>query len=301
MHLEFGGLVRVRDAAARHIAMLAPADRAAVFSTSGRTTRDFTEDRAALRVALVSLGPHPMTSAGGLDCPRLTYTQAALIADFGDAQATESAVQAAMACMALPQEESDVAARQVLAAARQLTASARWDARATLGAIRQIVRHIAAMEGERGVVVVSSGFVMPASQDDLMSLIDEGIRGKIVIHTIDARGVFVGGPGAEVRYTTSATGLPLNSAQIERSDALQQDTVLAQMADGTGGVFVRGTNDLAAGFSRAATPAEHRYVLGFSPQNLRMNGKYHRLKVSLKRSAGMEVTARRGYFAPMPE
>ena len=47
----------------------------------------------------------------------------------------------------------------------------------------------------------------------------------------------------------------------------------------------------------AASP-EFVYVLGFSPQNLKLDGAYHALKVTLKMSRGLDLQARRGYYAP---
>jgi ribosomal protein L14E/L6E/L27E len=40
------------------------------------------------------------------------------------------------------------------------------------------------------------------------------------------------------------------------------------------------------------------YLLGFSPQNLKINGAYHTLKVSLTGKQKFNVQARHGYFAP---
>ena len=76
---------------------------------------------------------------------------------------------------------------------------------------------------------------------------------------------------------------------------------MAEMADGTGGVFFQNNNDMNAGFRTVGGLAEFSYVLVFSPSELKPNGKYHKLKVSLAASAKdshLSVQARRGYFAP---
>jgi len=79
--------------------------------------------------------------------------------------------------------------------------------------------------------------------------------------------------------------------------------VLAEMAAGTGGTFFQNSNDLDEGFKRTASAPEYIYLLGFSPQNLKMDGSFHALKVSLKKPnsqspASLNVNARRGYYAP---
>jgi len=40
------------------------------------------------------------------------------------------------------------------------------------------------------------------------------------------------------------------------------------------------------------------YVLAFSPQNLKFDGSFHSLKVTLIKPKGLTVQARRGYYAP---
>lgn len=57
--------------------------------------------------------------------------------------------------------------------------------------------------------------------------------------------------------------------------------VLADLADATGGFFFHNNNDLDEGFRRLAGRPEFSYLLGFSPQNLKLDGKYHKLKVTL--------------------
>jgi hypothetical protein len=40
------------------------------------------------------------------------------------------------------------------------------------------------------------------------------------------------------------------------------------------------------------------YLLGFSPQNLKIDGRYHTLKVTLTSKAKYNIQARHGYYAP---
>src|ERR1019366_656115 len=56
VHMQFGDLARSRDAARRHIDnALLSTDRAAIYTTSGQTVQDFTDDRALLHEALAKL------------------------------------------------------------------------------------------------------------------------------------------------------------------------------------------------------------------------------------------------------
>ncbi|HEY6392792.1 MAG TPA: hypothetical protein VIX89_16045, partial [Bryobacteraceae bacterium] len=42
----------------------------------------------------------------------------------------------------------------------------------------------------------------------------------------------------------------------------------------------------------------YSYLLGFSPQNLKIDGRFHSLKVALTSKEKFEIQARHGYFAP---
>ena len=85
---------------------------------------------------------------------------------------------------------------------------------------------------------------------------------------------------------------------IEIAAASAQDELLAVLADSTGGVFFHNNNDLDEGLRRVAETPEYSYVLAFVPQNLKLDGSYHSLKVTVKNPPKLNVQARRGYYAP---
>ena len=51
-------------------------DRAAIFTTSGQTQLDFTDDRAKLRETLNRIRPSSIASTGTTECPNMTYYMA---------------------------------------------------------------------------------------------------------------------------------------------------------------------------------------------------------------------------------
>jgi hypothetical protein len=73
--------------------------------------------------------------------------------------------------------------------------------------------------------------------------------------------------------------------------------ILRDLAYDTGGNFAA-QNDFAAEFDRLAGPPEYVYYLGFYPKDLRPDGKFHEIKVTLASNKGLTVTARKGYWAP---
>ena len=76
------------------------------------------------------------------------------------------------------------------------------------------------------------------------------------------------------------------------------NTAMADLAQGTGGVFFHNNNDLNAGFHQLGLPPEVTYRMSFNPDGVITDGSYHKLKVKLVHSGSYSVEARPGYFAP---
>jgi hypothetical protein len=131
-------------------------------------------------------------------------------------------------------------------------------------------------------------------------IIERAVRANVMISGLDARGLYVMMPFGEASEGSVA---PISSALIEQQylgqSALADSEVMIELADGTGGSFFQNSNDLVEGFRRAATTPEYSYVLAFSPQNLKLNGQFHKLKVTVKGTGERySVQSRTGYFAP---
>jgi hypothetical protein len=84
--------------------------------------------------------------------------------------------------------------------------------------------------------------------------------------------------------------------EFDRKAGYADEGIMEDLADATGGTFFHNDNDYFAGFKRLAAQPEYIYVLGFSPQNLKLDGSLHALKVTLTHGAGLQLQARRSYF-----
>ena len=302
VHLKFGDLAQVRAAADRHLATLLPTDRVAIFSTSGQTTLDFTDDRAQLHATLLRLQPRPVTNSGITECPDVNYYLADLIQNKNDSQAIAVATQDALYCMfngdqrSLPQAQA-----MAKSAASQALVAGETESRLALGVLKDIVRRTALMPVQRNIVLVSPGFLTPEMETDYMELIDRAVRSQVIINALDARGLYTLVPGGDASVAGSANigaqfiGLKM---QYQSASAAAESDVMATLADGTGGTFFQNNNDLDEGLRRVSTAPEYYYVLGFTPQNLKLDGNFHSLKVTVKTPEKLTIQARRGYFAP---
>lgn len=304
VHVELSDLMQVRNAAERHMQeSLVATDRAAIFTTSGRVTLDFTDDRARLHETLLRLSPQPIARTSSQLCPDISYYQADLMLNKNDPLAFQAAVQDALACLSLdPTLPGSLALAQTTSqsVATQVLDAGDTESRLSLNIVRDVVRRISVMPGQRTVILISPGFLTLIDlQSEKADLIDRAIRASVIISTLNARGLFTIIPGGDVSqpFPQSANGAFMKS-QYDIARARDEEDVLADLAFGTGGVFFHNNNDLREGFKRVAARPEFIYVLGFSPQNLKLDGRLHALRVALRNSPKLELQARSGYYAP---
>jgi len=316
--VTFEDMYRTRAAAEKYLnSSLQPADRAGIFTSSGLGILDFTDDRAKLHEALANLRPRPRTVRAENDCPPLTPYESYLIDEQHDSIMLNIATweYIGCACGSDPQHCAD-AQNQAQQAARIAWQDDQVQSRQCLHVLENLVRRLGALPGQRSILWLSQGFLALDLQPDLGQLIDRALREHVVISALDARGLWVDIPGGDA---SEGTVLPFHAsggtsglggtdpsmlarqAMYRRTGKEMNDDVMAYVSHDTGGIFVHNTNDYDGGFRRAGALPEITYLLTFSPQNLKYDGKFHKLKVELVNAKGLSVQARNGYFAPNQE
>src|SRR6266576_202064 len=300
VHLSMADAVFVRDSATRFFGALAASDRVSLNTTSGQLTQEFTDDRDKLTKALLGMVPHSVTNHHFHDCPDVSYYQADLIVSKSDQQALGLATEEALQC-AFNGDTRMMAAAQNLArvAADRMVAQGDNETQYAYRHLEDVVRRLANMPGQRVLVLVSPGFITTTLQSEASDMVDRATRANIVINTIDARGLYapdVMGDIADPSIDTIRTAGYKASYRVAAQFA--QEDVLAQLADGTGGKFFHNRNDVDEAMREAGAAPAFSYLLGFSPQNLKIDGRFHTLKVALTSKEKCGIQARHGYFAP---
>jgi hypothetical protein len=166
-----------------------------------------------------------------------------------------------------------------------------------------VVRRIAAMPGQRNIVLASPGFLVPfADQPQFTDAINRAIRANVIISSLDVRGLWTP-PGFDASSAAPAGGPQVLTmlGQYLEQEALAGEFVLEDLAHATGGDWFHANNDLGDGFRRLAAAPEFIYVLAFTPENLKSDGKFHKLQITLRDPKGLTVQARKGYYAPRRE
>jgi VWFA-related protein len=119
-------------------------------------------------------------------------------------------------------------------------------------------------------------------------IIDEANMGNSSFYTVDPRGLPVFdnpiGPGQPPPIIADSRQL---SRRLE---------TLRTLAEATDGIAVLNNNDLDAGLRRISDDLSSYYLLGYYSSNGKLDGRFHNIRVRVKRP-GIDVRARKGYRA----
>ena len=309
VQMAFQDIVYARDAAERYLtATLTPAGRVGIFTSSGQGTLDFTDDRSKLHEALFNLRPRPAFLRESNACPDISEYQAYLIADQHDTAAIAIATNEYFQCncASLPAQAQQSclseAANVVDGDAMRIMQTGETENTQILRGLEQVVRRTAVLPGQRSVIFLSPGFLFYHLETQISEISDRALRSNVIVNALDPRGLYVIIPGGDASKQNAAmpndAGLMGQKSQlIQNSYSIAEDVLVGLAAD-TGGQFYHNSNDLDKGFRQVGTLAEVSYVLAFSPRNLKPDGRFHKLKVSLANPKGFTLQARRGYCAP---
>ena len=303
-------MMQARDAATSYLAAnMRPTDRVAIF-TSTKILSDFTSDPDQIRKALSQLRTNPVSLTRSHGCPDVSDFQAEELLHSNDvdsnawkavwAEARTCAVRSFATSQFLGDPVPNaLSMRAIRELAQDVANHAQDQARANLEQFAQVVRFLAGAPGQRIAILVSPGFLSASDQLTVDRTIDRALRGQVTINSMNPKGLAV-----MMRESDASRGSALADPHalqarhaLDSERAFVASDVLAEMAQGTGGDFFHDDNDLKAGFEAlAGHPAN--YVLTFSPRDIKLDGKYHELKVTLaEKQKGFSVHARRGYFA----
>ncbi|HEX3746003.1 MAG TPA: VWA domain-containing protein [Bryobacteraceae bacterium] len=319
VHLTMEELAPTRAALLKHLEQgIRPQDRVALLTLSGKVPIEFTSDLAKIRAALMKIMPAPMPAA----CqPTFIVQLADEWVNHDDKFALDLQKAIVRDCLyagtdpdtgkVLPPSFRPALGQQDHAPARPSIVTGILHEAYTKGItetidylrnFQNVVRLLASMPGDRNLILVSPGMYIPNDlQKDLAESIDIAARSGVIIDTLDARGVYTVDPtGDSDRLHLKSPGLVQDVVHYDYLNSSIKSTALLDLAHGTGGAAVS-QNDFLPEFNRLADPPECVYYLGFYPQDIKQDGKFHQIKVTVTNGKGLSVQARRGYWAPSRE
>ena len=145
------------------------------------------------------------------------------------------------------------------------------------------LRLLGSKPGERVLLLASPGFILPDSLRFLFFLlVDHAGRSDVIINTLDARGLYTPDLLGDISQPSSDSPQTVGQAASARLDEqFEQRFLLMDFAYATGGRFFHDSNDLEGGLRQLGNAPEVSYVLGFSPQNLKLDRHFHTIKVTV--------------------
>jgi VWFA-related protein len=178
----------------------------------------------------------------------------------------------------------------------------------TLGALKYIVQGMSELPGRKSVILFSDGFKI-FEQDEhgftqggrvaefLQELVDVANRSSVVFYTIDARGLqYTGFTAADKITDTSPESM--NAKMAERRNQLSDTQAgLAYLAEETGGIAVKNSNDLAGGVKRVLDDQSY-YLIAYEPDADTFDAakrKYNKIEIKVLRK-GLSARYRSGFF-----
>ena len=146
----------------------------------------------------------------------------------------------------------------------------------TTTALKSVIMHLGTLrQGRKAVVFVSES--LGRLGQDTIRVVSDLIRtandNNTAIYTVDPRGLQAGGAGFG--------GV---------------SPMLASLADATGAEAIV-SNDFNAALRKVVVTSSAFYLLGYSPKDTQLDGKFREIKVKVKHG-GVQVRARNGYWAP---
>jgi VWFA-related protein len=169
-----------------------------------------------------------------------------------------------------------------------------------LAALETASKMLASLPEKKALVYFASGVSKTGVDNEaqMRATINAAIRSNVSFFPIDARGLVAsaplgdatkGSPGGQGMYNGSSARTQQNQFQS------QQETLFTLAAD-TGGKALLDNNDLDLGIVQAQKSATSYYILGYTTSNP-LDGRFHKIKVSLNNNLQAKLDYRPGYYA----
>jgi len=186
----------------------------------------------------------------------------------------------------------------------------------TLGAVSYVVKGLRGLPGRKSILLVSDGFRIYNLEDAsrnylalerLRRLVDEAGRASVVIYTMNATGLQTMGISAADNLNSGDGTGARSAGDVEqqltnrRNAAFETQGGLDYLAQQTGGIAIKNTNDLSNGIRRVLEDQKGYYLIGYRPDNSTFDSKtgrrtFHKLSLKITRPGKFNVRMRNGFL-----
>ena len=316
--LQAGSIGNARQAAIQYLEKtIAKEDFVAVYSVDSSLHLDapFTQDKQraieAIRRAGHRASASPMSANARIETEQEIRDLESQAYGFGTQAGPGAGQQSSLGIAAaafMPQQMASLRA--------YLWEQSIFQARTICMVLRAIAQAYRDLPGRKNVVVFSEGFIpSPEARTEMAAVIDMANRANVAFYIVEAGGLKAGFDAASstpddpagTRHVYDASlqgaGFWYGFSEFDRlrrvgsPDMLHDD--LGQVAQATGGLYIKNQNDLLHGLELADSDLREFYTLVYQPSDTRYDGSFHKIKVDVLTS-GYSVRYRRGYWAIPP-
>jgi VWFA-related protein len=168
--------------------------------------------------------------------------------------------------------------------------------RITMQVLERVFLSLAPVRGRKSVILVSQGFIYDPNMDEFKTALQASRRSNAALYFLDTRGL-QGMPA----YFTAEFGPAIDNQDVGAAfvDTLEEAAGAESLAHDSGGFSVKNTNDLSKGIVRIAEDSRNYYLLGYNPADPKRDGKFRKIQVKVPGRKGLQIRARKGYYAPL--
>jgi VWFA-related protein len=167
-------------------------------------------------------------------------------------------------------------------------------------ALQSLMQALGKLPQKKSLIYFSNGISQSGAdnQSALRATTAAAVKANVSVYSLDIRGLQAFPPGGEAQ-SASLHGQSAYSGAAVLNDlnnnAASQDT-LATLSSDTGGKAFFDSNDFGGVFAQVQKDSSVYYVLGFTSNNPRKDGRFRRLKVQVNRP-DVKLDFRAGYYA----
>jgi VWFA-related protein len=170
--------------------------------------------------------------------------------------------------------------------------------RITLQILERVLTSLAATKGRKSVILVSEGFIYDPNLDEFKTTVMASRRSNAAIYFLDSKGLQGNMPYTSAEFGPNIDNQDLGAAFL---DQMSESEGAESLASDSGGFIVKNTNDLEKGIGRIAAESRIYYLIGYNPKDARRDGRFRKIQVRLAGRKGLQVRARKGYYAPLDD
>ncbi|MCD9185494.1 MAG: VWA domain-containing protein [Pyrinomonadaceae bacterium] len=304
LHLAPDSLNRTRSAIKKFTDdNMLPLDQILVVTSSGRLgfLQQFTDNPAVVNAIAERIQPFPDLTRDTDQPPMPEYLAIQILN--GNSNVTDYYVEKFIESIKIKSSSvnREAVRRTVIQRANSIVKSLTVVSQSTLESVRSMVDSLRGMRGRKLVFLFSDGFFLTDKGNGnldnrfLQRLAGQAAKDDFTFYTIDARGM---SNSIAVDATGSRPNDPNGRLEVGRlgeDSALQEG--LFEIADGTGGVFLGGTNYFDKWIDRVLTETSVYYTLAWLPEEDEQTAqKFKKIEVSVIGRPNLKVRLQNGFL-----